>query len=256
MDGKPRVQLRRDYNDRYIELALPSLCLLLFYSFCSVSLAKVVGSKRSILFPFVRLHHPSTPRIQTLKAACHSLKRSAHLEAVQRSSHISQHNRPRTSSHLTKSLPSTLLTARVLTVERLHTFTKPLNPSPTSPTVSPIISCQAHLVLLPIMCTYTTHVRICPPCRQEDTVLISEQLCPAARASGIFGSCAEGVLCLRDATTRNCWACRERSRELERLRRGKSRALASRTLYSYTSWPGVDVKGAAQLGSGTLGWRR
>ena len=60
------------------------------------------------------------------------------------------------------------------------------------------------------MCTYTSHIRICARCRSEDTVLISEQLCPVARASaGIFGSCLRGVLCVSDATGYVCWACRE-----------------------------------------------
>lgn len=60
------------------------------------------------------------------------------------------------------------------------------------------------------MCTYTTHVRVCGACRREDTVLISEQLCLAARASGIFGSCLEGILSQRDATGHQCWQCKER----------------------------------------------
>lgn len=59
------------------------------------------------------------------------------------------------------------------------------------------------------MCTYTTHVRVCNRCRVEDTVLISEKLCPTARASGIFGSCLDGVLCLRDTTAQQCWQCRD-----------------------------------------------
>ncbi|KAL2151284.1 hypothetical protein VTH82DRAFT_6382 [Thermothelomyces myriococcoides] len=59
------------------------------------------------------------------------------------------------------------------------------------------------------MCSYTTHVRVCACCAQEDTVLISEQLCQTAKASGIFGSCLEGVLCQRDATGHRCWQCKE-----------------------------------------------
>jgi hypothetical protein len=50
------------------------------------------------------------------------------------------------------------------------------------------------------MCTYTTHIRICARCAREETVLISEQLCLVAKASGIFGSCLDGVFCQRDAT--------------------------------------------------------
>ncbi|KAL2163416.1 hypothetical protein VTH06DRAFT_5473 [Thermothelomyces fergusii] len=59
------------------------------------------------------------------------------------------------------------------------------------------------------MCSYTTHIRVCARCAREDTVLISEQLCPTARTSGIFGSCLEGVLCQRDATGHRCWQCKE-----------------------------------------------
>lgn len=59
------------------------------------------------------------------------------------------------------------------------------------------------------MCTYTTHIHVCARCSREDTVLISEQLCPAAKASGIFGSCLGGVLCLTDATRYQCWQCKE-----------------------------------------------
>ncbi|KAK0721432.1 hypothetical protein B0T21DRAFT_263418, partial [Apiosordaria backusii] len=60
------------------------------------------------------------------------------------------------------------------------------------------------------MCTYTTHVRICGSCRCEDTVLISEKLCPVAqKANGIFGACLEGVLSERDATRHWCWQCKE-----------------------------------------------
>ncbi|KAK4242868.1 hypothetical protein C8A03DRAFT_10948 [Achaetomium macrosporum] len=59
------------------------------------------------------------------------------------------------------------------------------------------------------MCTYTIHIRICSRCASEDTVLISEQLCIVAKASGIFGSCLEGVLCERDATRYQCWQCKE-----------------------------------------------
>ncbi|KAL2015810.1 hypothetical protein VTK56DRAFT_4726 [Thermocarpiscus australiensis] len=61
------------------------------------------------------------------------------------------------------------------------------------------------------MCTYTTHVRACCTCGCEETVLISEQLCPVARASGIFGSCLEGIRSERDATVYQCWQCKERS---------------------------------------------
>lgn len=59
------------------------------------------------------------------------------------------------------------------------------------------------------MCTYTSHIRICARCARQETVLISEQLCLAARSSGIFGSCLEGVLGLRDTTACRCWGCRE-----------------------------------------------
>ncbi|KAK4111624.1 hypothetical protein N656DRAFT_780347 [Canariomyces notabilis] len=59
------------------------------------------------------------------------------------------------------------------------------------------------------MCSYTTHVHVCTNCDGEDTVLISEQLCPVAKASGIFGSCFQGVLSQRDATAYRCWQCRE-----------------------------------------------
>ncbi|KAK4096746.1 hypothetical protein N658DRAFT_390445, partial [Parathielavia hyrcaniae] len=59
------------------------------------------------------------------------------------------------------------------------------------------------------MCTYTKHIRICGRCAREDTVLISEQLCPVAQASRIFGSCLEGILCQRDATGCLCWQCKE-----------------------------------------------
>ncbi|KAK4653623.1 hypothetical protein QC762_508555 [Podospora pseudocomata] len=60
------------------------------------------------------------------------------------------------------------------------------------------------------MCTYTTHVRVCGSCRCEDTVLISEKLCPVAqKANGIFGACLEGVLSERDATRHWCWQCKE-----------------------------------------------
>ncbi|KAK4192259.1 hypothetical protein QBC35DRAFT_244791 [Podospora australis] len=62
------------------------------------------------------------------------------------------------------------------------------------------------------MCTYTTHVRICLLCRCEDTVLISEKLCPVAKAAtGIFGSCLEGVLSERDTSKQQCWQCKERN---------------------------------------------
>ena len=47
------------------------------------------------------------------------------------------------------------------------------------------------------MCNYKTHVRVCSGCGTEDTVLISEQLCPGAErvngGSGALGSCATGV---------------------------------------------------------------
>ncbi|KAL2144708.1 hypothetical protein VTI28DRAFT_8646 [Corynascus sepedonium] len=59
------------------------------------------------------------------------------------------------------------------------------------------------------MCTYTTHIRVCARCAREDTVLISEQLCQVAKASGVFGSCLEGVLYQRDATGHRCWQCKE-----------------------------------------------
>jgi hypothetical protein len=59
------------------------------------------------------------------------------------------------------------------------------------------------------MCTYTTHIRICARCAHEDTVLISEQLCLVAKASGIFGSCLEGILCQRDVTGCLCWQCKD-----------------------------------------------
>ncbi|KAK4157690.1 hypothetical protein C8A00DRAFT_11456 [Chaetomidium leptoderma] len=61
------------------------------------------------------------------------------------------------------------------------------------------------------MCTYTTHIRVCARCTGEDTVLISEQLCLVAKASGVFGSCLEGVLGQRDATGYQCWQCKESS---------------------------------------------
>ncbi|AEO68071.1 uncharacterized protein THITE_2117411 [Thermothielavioides terrestris NRRL 8126] len=54
------------------------------------------------------------------------------------------------------------------------------------------------------MCTYTTHIRVCGRCAGEDTVLISEQLCAVAKASGIFGSCLEGIYSQRDATGYQC----------------------------------------------------
>ncbi|KAK0713012.1 hypothetical protein B0T26DRAFT_622787, partial [Lasiosphaeria miniovina] len=59
------------------------------------------------------------------------------------------------------------------------------------------------------MCIYVTHVRLCSICSGEDTVLISEQLCPLARASGIFGSCLDGVLSQRDLTIYQCWKCKD-----------------------------------------------
>ncbi|SPQ24683.1 10f7d617-68fd-451b-8c19-636839144dfb [Thermothielavioides terrestris] len=61
------------------------------------------------------------------------------------------------------------------------------------------------------MCTYTTHIRVCGRCAGEDTVLISEQLCAVAKASGIFGSCLEGIYSQRDATGYQCWQCKESS---------------------------------------------
>ncbi|KAK4131462.1 hypothetical protein BT67DRAFT_342790, partial [Trichocladium antarcticum] len=59
------------------------------------------------------------------------------------------------------------------------------------------------------MCTSKTHLRLCPRCTLETTVLISEQLCLAAKPSGIFGSCAEGVRCLCETTDQECWGCKD-----------------------------------------------
>ena len=59
------------------------------------------------------------------------------------------------------------------------------------------------------MCTYTSHIHTCPRCAAEDTVLISEQLCLPAKSSGIFGSCEEGALYLRDTTEQDCWECKD-----------------------------------------------
>ncbi|KAK4143092.1 uncharacterized protein C8A04DRAFT_29320 [Dichotomopilus funicola] len=44
------------------------------------------------------------------------------------------------------------------------------------------------------MCTYTTHIHTCARCARQETVLISEQICPVARPSGIFGTCTTGIL--------------------------------------------------------------
>ncbi|KAH6615697.1 hypothetical protein B0J18DRAFT_413053 [Chaetomium sp. MPI-SDFR-AT-0129] len=44
------------------------------------------------------------------------------------------------------------------------------------------------------MCTYTTHIHTCARCARQETVLISEQICPVARPSGIFGTCPTGIL--------------------------------------------------------------
>ena len=60
------------------------------------------------------------------------------------------------------------------------------------------------------MCTYLAHLRICRACSAEDTVLISEQMCPAAEASGrLFGSCLEGVSNQHERTSYKCWKCRD-----------------------------------------------
>ncbi|KAK3942053.1 hypothetical protein QBC46DRAFT_381064 [Diplogelasinospora grovesii] len=59
------------------------------------------------------------------------------------------------------------------------------------------------------MCTYTTHVRVCYICRGEDTVLISEKLCPQAEASGVFGGCLQGPAYQRDQSHHQCWKCME-----------------------------------------------
>ena len=59
------------------------------------------------------------------------------------------------------------------------------------------------------MCLYTTHVRVCYLCSNEDLVLISEKLCQEAEAGGVFGSCANGPLSQRDQSRYYCWGCKE-----------------------------------------------
>ncbi|KAM7204573.1 hypothetical protein V8F33_001537 [Rhypophila sp. PSN 637] len=60
------------------------------------------------------------------------------------------------------------------------------------------------------MCTYLAHLRICRACGVEDTVLISEQMCAGAEASGRqFGSCLEGVSNQHERTAYKCWKCRD-----------------------------------------------
>ncbi|KAM7207983.1 hypothetical protein V8F20_001777 [Naviculisporaceae sp. PSN 640] len=60
------------------------------------------------------------------------------------------------------------------------------------------------------MCTYLAHLRICRACGVEDTVLISEQMCAGAEASGRqFGSCLEGVSNQHERTPYKCWKCRD-----------------------------------------------
>ncbi|KAK4160106.1 hypothetical protein QBC43DRAFT_360637 [Cladorrhinum sp. PSN259] len=81
------------------------------------------------------------------------------------------------------------------------------------------------------MCTYISHIHICSSCRREDTVLISEKLCPVAKSSGtgIFGSCLDGVMSERDATRYQCWQCKDRpSYQYPSRRRGMSGGLGRR----------------------------
>ncbi|OAA59843.1 hypothetical protein SPI_06041 [Niveomyces insectorum RCEF 264] len=59
------------------------------------------------------------------------------------------------------------------------------------------------------MCLYIAHIRICCFCHRQDTVLISETLCDAARASGIFASCGTGPETERIVTDDQCWGCKD-----------------------------------------------
>ncbi|KAI1769861.1 hypothetical protein F4818DRAFT_434975 [Hypoxylon cercidicola] len=62
------------------------------------------------------------------------------------------------------------------------------------------------------MCRYVTHLRACYVCSREETVLISEQSCQAARTSGVFGSCGSGVDNTASRTQYRCWKCKEGSK--------------------------------------------
>lgn len=63
----------------------------------------------------------------------------------------------------------------------------------------------------PVMCEYNTHVRVCPTCSEQETILISENLCEDARASGIFGSCGTTDNKTSE-TAKCCWSCRDDGR--------------------------------------------
>lgn len=58
------------------------------------------------------------------------------------------------------------------------------------------------------MCEYNTHVKSCPICIGQETILISENPCKDAGASGRFGSCGKTDNKIIETVTK-CWKCKE-----------------------------------------------
>ncbi len=68
------------------------------------------------------------------------------------------------------------------------------------------------------MCTYTAHIRNCHACGDEETVLISENVCQEAKKSGTFGDCGTEPKSERNTTEYQCWKCKEKVESRSRIK--------------------------------------
>lgn len=71
-------------------------------------------------------------------------------------------------------------------------------------------------MLLPAMCNFTTHVRVCTFCKSKETILISETICVDAKIIGVFGKCGTTASTVNE-TALKCWKCRDDVDEIASL---------------------------------------